>query len=174
MDEILQHDPRTKQQIKDLLYNFLYSPIQKQFKVRLDALIVKNTVLLGASHNSFMYKSVLYSCDNNRPPRKVNRLVPQLYPLMDEYIKDITVLNERELPFVIGFINHVLNSSNDLHDYLRVFPSAIHRPIQAIIDSCPCPCQTNRLTDFDVECIQRKNQTSIDLMKSRMVMNLIL
>lgn len=170
--ETLQHDPTTKKQIKDMLYDFLYAPIQKQFKVRLDTIIIKNTVLLGASHSSFMYKGVLYSIDNSRPPRKMNRLLPQLQPVMDEYLKELTVLNETELPFVIGFINHVLNSSNDLHDYLRVFPSAVHRPIEAIINSCPC--RTKKLTDFDVECIQKKNQASIDLMKSRMVMNLII
>lgn len=171
MEDQLQHDPRTKKQIKDTLYAYLYAPIQKQFKFRLDSLIMKNSVILGSSHNSFMYRGVLYSCDTGRVLRKLNRLVPQLHAAMDEYLKELKQLNDKELPFVIGFINQVLNSSNDPHDYLRVFPSSIHRPIEDIIASCPC--RTKNLTDFDVECLQKKNQSSIDMIKQRMVINLI-
>lgn len=172
MTEQLQHDPRIKTQIKDILYEYLYARIDKQFELRLNALITENSVLAGASHNSFMYKGVLYSCDQNRPSRKMTRLLPQLYPAMDAYLQELKVLNETEMPYVVGFINNVLNSSNDLHDYLRVFPTAIHRPIEALIATCPC--RTKKLTEFDVECMQNKNQVSIDLMKARMVMNLII
>jgi len=170
--EPLQYDPRTKHQIKDAIYEYLYAPVQKQFKKRLDALIVKNTAILSASHASFIYKGCVYSCDTGNMPRKMNRLVPLLQETMDEYLKDIKKLNDVEVPFVIGFITKVLNSSNNLHDYLRVFPPSIHYPIQQIIDSCPC--RNKQLTDFDVKCIQENNQTSIDLMKERMVINLLI
>ena len=74
MTEQLQHDPRTKQQIKDALYAFLYTPIEKQFEKRLSELIVKNTLLCGYSHKSFVYKSNLYNIDTAALPRKMNRL----------------------------------------------------------------------------------------------------
>lgn len=170
--ETLQHDPRTKQQIKDMLYSFLYEPVQRQFKCRLDTLITRNTVISGASHRSFTYKGQLYSNDPSPPPRKLNRLVPQLAFDMDNYLHDLKVLNEREVPYVLGFINQVLNSSNDLHDYLRILPSSLHPPIQALIDSCPC--RTKRLTDEQVHEMQSKNQQSINLVKQRMVTNLLI
>ena len=172
MREVLQHDPRTKSQIKDMLYAFLYEPVQRQFKQRLDVLINRNTVMTGASHASFSYKGVLYTNDQSSPPRKLTRLVPALHQEMDAYLAELRQLNEREVPYVLGFITKVLNSSNDLHDYLRVFPNSLHRPIEQLIASFPC--RTKRLTDEEVAEMQTKNQQSIDLMRQRMVTNLII
>ena len=172
MSEVLQHDPRTKSQIKDLLYAFLYEPVQRQFKARLDSLIKRNTVILGASHQSFIYKGNLYTCDITPPPRKLNRLVPQLVPDMEAYLTDQKQINDKEMPYVVGFINQVLNASNDLHDYLRVLPQSLHPPIQKLIDSCPC--RTKKLTDAEVQEMQAKNQRYIDLVKQRMVTNLLI
>lgn len=172
MEDYLQHDPRTKQQIKDMLYAFLYGPIQKQFKKQLDAIIIKNAVLSQASHASFTYKGIVYSCDPGPPPRKMTRLVPQLQPLMEDYLKELRQLNSQELPYVLGFITQVLNASNNLHDYLKVFPEAIHQPIDAYIASCPC--RTKHLTDFDVDCMQKKNAATIVMIKQRMTTNLLI
>lgn len=172
MIESLQHDPRTKQILKDTLYEFLYGPVQKQFQLRLNAIITKNSIMIGATHNSFIYKNVVYSCDAGTPPRKMNRLIQALQQPMDEYLNDLRELNNTELPYVLGFLTHVLNSSNDLQDYLRVLPSAIHKPIEEYINSCPC--RAKHLSDFDVECIQQKNHISIELIKKRMVTNLLI
>jgi hypothetical protein len=172
MSEVLQHDPRTKKQIKDLLFAFLYEPVEKQFKHRLDTLIHRNTLISGVSHHSFTYKGNLYNNDTAPVPRKLTRLVPQLVPDMEAYLADLKQLNDREIPYVVGFINQVLNASNDLHDYLRVFPQSLHQPIQKLIDSCPC--RTKRLTDEEVQEMQMRNQQYIDLVKQRMVTNLLI
>ena len=155
-----------------MLYAFLYEPVQRQFKTRLDFLIKRNTVILGASHQSFIYKGNLYTCDIAPPPRKLNRLVPQLVPDMEAYLTDQKQINDKEIPYVVGFINQVLNASNDLHDYLRVLPQSMHPPIQKLLDSYPC--RTKKLTDTEVQEIQVKNQRYIDLVKSRMFMNLLI
>lgn len=170
--ETLQHDPRTKQQIKDMLYAFLYEPVQRQFKSRLNALITRNTAIAGASHQSFTYKGNLYSNDAASPPRRLTRLVPQLVPEMDAYLAELKQLNDKEVPYVVGFINQVLNASNDLHDYLRVLPQSLHPPIQKLIESCPC--RTKKLSDEQVQELQSKNQRYIDLAKQRMVTNLLI
>jgi hypothetical protein len=172
MSEVLQHDPRTKKQIKDMLFAFLYEPVEKQFKQRLDALIIRNTLITGVSHQSFTYKGNLYNMDISPVPRKLTRLVPQLVPDMEAYLADLKQLNDKEIPYVVGFINQVLNASNDLHDYLRVFPQSLHQPIQKLIDSYPC--RTKRLTDEEVREMQTRNQQYIDLVKQRMVTNLLI
>ena len=172
MEDHLQHDPRTKQAIKDMLYNFLYAPVQRKFKKDLNQIINRNTDVSGYSHRSFTYKGNFYCNDTNTPPRKMNRLHPKMYPEMDKYLGDLKKLNETELPYVIGFITTVLNTSNDLQDYLRIFPDSIHRPIEKLIATCPC--RANKLTAFDVECIQKKHATSISLLKERMVINLLI
>lgn len=172
MTDQLQHDPRTKQQIKDALFHFLYDAVERDFKRRLDVLIVRNAVVCGYSHKSLMYKNVLYNCDTQPLPRKMNRLAVALQPDMNEYLREMKLLNEKEVPYVLGFINQVLNSSNDLCDYYRLLPESVHEPLRAIIDTCPC--RSKKLSDEVVTMLQDKNQSSIALMKERMVTNLLI
>ena len=172
MYEPLQHDPRTKQQIKDALHTFLYAPIEKQMKRQLDALIVKNTLMCGHTHKSFVYKNVLYSCDESPLPRKMNRLDTRLVPDMNDYLKELKQLNEEELPYVLGYINQVLNFSNDLCDYLRLLPDVVHRPVQSLIDTRPC--KAKKMSPEAVSLLQEKNSASIDMMRRRMVTNLLI
>jgi hypothetical protein len=172
MTEQLQHDPRTKQQIKNALYLYLYTPVEAEFKRRLDALIVRNAVASGHSHRSFMYKNVLYNCDPLPLPRKMNRLALHLQPEMNEYLKEVKQLNEKEVPYVLGYITQVLNSSNDLCDYYRLLPESVHNPIRQLLDTCPC--KSRKLPDEAVAMLQDKNKLSIELMKTRMVTNLLI
>ena len=170
--EPLQLDPRAKQQIKNALYMYLYEPVEKHFAQRLTTLIVKNSLLGQHAHNSFMYKGVLYNCDGTPPPRKSNKLLPQLVPYMDAYLKDLKTLNDTEIPYVLGFINQVLNSSNALSDYLRLLPESVHEPIEKMIKSWPC--RAKELPQETVNEIQQFNQRSISLMKQRMLRNLLM
>lgn len=170
--ESLQHDPRTKQQIKDVLYELLYRPIQKQLEGRLNQIIIKNTVQGSHTHKSFIYRNEIYNVDTAPLPRKMNRLLPQLQPEMDAYLRELKELNNSELPYVLGFINRVLNSSNELHDYLRVFPETIHGPIQHLINTCPC--RARKLTEEQVNDLKANNQQAIDLLRQRMVINLLI
>lgn len=168
----LEHDPRTKQQIKDALYSFLYDPVTKQFKSRIETLIVRNTVMGGHSHKHFIYKGVLYNADITQPPLKRNRLVPQLRAAMDEYLADLNHLNNDELPFVLGFINQVLNASSDLADYMRVLPESVHHPLQQLLATCPC--RSTNLAQDRVESLRLKNQEPINLIKQRLIINLLI
>ncbi len=172
MDEVLQHDPRTKQQIIDALHQHLYGPIMKQFRVRLDEIITKNCIFLGSADMSFTYRGEVYATVGGNIPRIHNRLSKHLVPFMDEYLNDERQLNNYELPYVMGFIRQVLNSSNYLHDYLHVLPSSVHRPVEQLITSCPC--RSVRLTPEGIHELQQKNRVSINLMKQRMVTNLLI
>lgn len=172
MDACLQHDPRTKSQIKDALFDYLYAPVKRHFKARLDTIITRNSLLGGFSHQSFVYKGEFYSCDTAAPPLKRNRLLTQLRPDMDEYLKETQAIDMQELPYVIGFINQVLNSSNDLTDYLQLLPESVHQPLDQLIATCPC--KTRQLTDDQVKALRERNKASISLMKQRMVTNLLI
>lgn len=172
MEEVLQHDPRTKLQIKEALYSFLYQPTQQRLSEKLNLIIKRNTLITGSSSYCFTYKGIWYMAEQTNPPKRIIRLIPELHKDMDEYLSEIKELNDQELPYVLGFINQVLNSSNDFQDYLKLFPESIHRPIQKMIDSCPC--RTKKLSEEDVQLIQTKNQYSITLIKQRMARNLII
>lgn len=168
----LQHDPRTKQQIKDAIYDFLYRPVQQQFQNRIEDLIMRNTLIGGYTHKHFVYKGVVYNCDMTNPPVKKNRLMPSLKPDMDAYLKDLQRLNDEELPYVLGFLNRVLNASNGLSDYLLVLPESVHKPILEFIRSCPC--STHHLSPEAIEELKTKNEDSIALIKRRMLSNLLI
>lgn len=167
----LQHDPRTKQQIKDLLYSYLYDPVERKYHQKLKSLIQRNSLALNKPEECFSYRGVIYFEELSRIPRKVARLVPALHPEMDQYLADLKQLNEQELPFVLGFITQVLNASNDLQDYLRVLPESIHKPIEELIASCGC--RTTQLPAETVEQLKARNAQSIALMKQRLVLNLL-
>lgn len=170
--EPIQHDARTKKQIKDTLYAFLYAPVTRAFCERIETLIARNTVIGGYSHNHFIYKGVVYNADQTTPPVRKNRLVAQLRDPMDEYLKDMHDLNTKELPFVLGFINQVLNSSNNLTDYLRVLPESIHAPILELQTSCPC--RATSLLEDKVTSLKSTNHIPISLIRQRLVTNLIM
>jgi hypothetical protein len=150
----------------------LYAPVKEKYDRKLSALISRNAALLNSPYESFMFRNVVYKkTETTLVPRKLNNLHPSLRDEMIEYLKEVEVLNDTEVPHVLGYINQVLNASNDLHDYLRLFPEVLHRPIQRVIDSCAC--RTTQLTDEVVDALRLKNEASIQLVKQRMVLNLI-
>jgi hypothetical protein len=173
MTEELVYDPKSKQLIKDAIYGHLYMPVKRNFQKRLDTLIQKNSELHRNKQRRLMYKTEIYEMDEAGPfNRPINQVHADLKPLMQEYIEDLQKLNNQELPYVLGFINQVLNSSNSIQDYFKVFPESLHGPIQKLIDQCGC--RTEHLQPETVERLQNRNKIPIDLMKQRMVMNLLL
>lgn len=172
MDLKLEHDPRTKSQIKDALCDFIYDPVRRQFKSRIDTLVQRNSMLGGYSHHHFVYRGQVYNADTTAPPLRKNRLAPQLRQAMEEYLRDLEQLNSHELPYVLNFINQVLNSSSDLTDYMRVLPESVHHPLKQMIVSCPC--RATHLDEDRAAQMRAKNQASIDLIKQRLVTNLLI
>ena len=134
----------------------------------------RSTVTIAGSftHKHFTYKGVVHNVDTTLPPIKKNRLLPQLRVEMDEYLRDLNELNTRELPFVLGFINQVLNSSASIEDYLRVLPESLHQPLRDLKSTCPC--RTMHLTEDKVTLLKEKNQEPINLMCSRLAANLLI
>lgn len=170
--EPLQHDPCTKQQLKDLLYEFLYAPVHRQYQQTLHSIITRNTLATRSGHKSFIYKGVVYNMDQVAPPRKMTRLIPALVPEMNAYLAEVTRLNTQEVPYVVGYITQVLNASNNFQDYLQAFPSVLHPTLEKIIASCPY--RNQKLTPEEIQAIQAKNQKAINLLKQRVVINLII
>lgn len=172
MDDKLQHDPRTKQTIKDTLYHHLYGPVLQRFNDRLAQIVVRNAVMLGSAYHSFSYRGEKYTTGTGALPRRMDRLHKSLYPVMDEYLADLKALNDHEVPHVLGYLNQVLNSSNELHDYLKLLPASIHQPIEQLIATCPC--RTASLSLESIQTLKERNQAAIDLVKYRLMINLLL
>jgi hypothetical protein len=173
MSDSLQHDPRTKQVIKETLFEYLYTPVIKSFQARILDIANRNTALGNYSHCSFIYRDEIYNFEPSNPlPRRMNRLLPQLQPEMNAYLREVKELNEEEMVYVLGYINKVLNTSNDFHDYLRLLPEAVHQPIQGLINTCPC--RTKKLSEESVQEFTEQNQKLMSLIGQRMVSNLLI
>ena len=170
--DTIQHDPRTKQLIKNTICNFLYVPVTKHMANQLQSLVIKNTLLGKYSHKSFYYKEILYNVDTSPTPLRRNKLVPELKEKMDTLLREKQDLQEKEYPFVLGFITKVLNSSLCFDDYLKVFPEAIHPPLQSLAASCPC--KTSTLSQEQVNELLEAHKETIQMIKSRMVTNLLI
>lgn len=168
----LQHDPKTRSQIKDALWDMMYGPVKAYYKTLLDGWIARNTTLQNLAHASFIYRSVIYKNDIRTLPKKQNRLDESLHQEMDSYLAEVKKFNDTEVPSVLGLIDQVLNTGNSLPDYLRLLPEAVHSPLNHLISTCPC--KTLKLTDQEVTQFQEKNKSPLTLMKQRMITNMII
>ena len=166
----LQNDPRTKQMIKDMLYSHIYDPVEYRLHEKLKLIMGKNKLLNHHDMDYFSYKAKVYSLDGTLI-RSAPKLDPSLYGEMQEYLKELNELNRVEIPYVLNFINQVLNASNDLRDYLKILPECMHKPIQELIDAHEC--HTERLTAEEVEAFKEHNTKSILMVKKRLMLNLL-
>lgn len=167
-------DPRTKAAIKDALVEFLYEPVERSMKRRMDEIIIANTLAGKYSCKSFHYKGQQYHCEDGRPPRAWNKLLPQFKERVDEWLADFRQIEEQERPFVFGFINQVLNSSNHLVDYYELFPDSAHQPIKALAIDTSLMYQYSLMPQDKKDALLLKNAGAIQTMKTRMVTNLLL
>ena len=173
-DNELAYDPRTKQMIKDKIYAHLYEPTKRQFSKRLKAIVQQNSTLNQNAQVCFRYNGEIYFDHDHKPPfpQPINQLHLSLHSVMDEYLQDLDKLNTEELPYVLSYITQVLNSSDHLPDYFKLFPTSVHSVIQELIDSCVCRAEA--ITPEKAEVIKKKNIVPIELMKQRMVLNLLI
>jgi len=158
--------------LRNDIHFILYDPIYKQLTVQINALILKNTVSCGYSHLSFKFNNRLYECDKTKAPRKTNHLTLSLYPAMYAYLDIVTQLDKKELPIVMGYINQVLNISNDPDDYAYLLPETF---ISLIYNRIPrYPDKSDKLLSPLTITLRNKNQVALDMIKQRLVSNLLI
>lgn len=166
----VQNDPRTKQMIKDMLYNHIYDPVEYRLHEKLKLIMGKNRLLNHHDMDYFSYKAKVYSLDGTLI-RSAPKLDQSLHGEMQEYLKELNELNRFEIPYVLNFINQALNASNDLRDYLKILPECLHQPIQELIDAHEC--RTERLSAEEVEAFKEHNAKPILMVKKRLLLNVV-
>jgi hypothetical protein len=177
MSKNMMHDykPRLKSMIKEAILDVLYAPVNKTFQKDIDALIDKNGTLQAGSPSSFRYRDVTYTHSTATPPRHpypYNRLADVLKHDMDKILGDRKDLEDHEKPYVENYINKILNSSDNLLDYIALLPDYLRPPVQKLIDTCPC--RNCSLSTDKIKEIHDSNAKSFGLIKLRMAKNLIL
>lgn len=174
MEQKVIIDPRMKGAIKDALIQHLYEPVERAFKRQLDEIIIGNTLAGNYTTKSFHYKGVQYTCEPGLPPRNWNKLLPQFKARMDEYLAEVRDIDERERPFIFGFLNQVLNSSNHLADYYALIPDSAHAAIRGLKMDTSLMYDYPLMPKDKMDRIIAQNQTAITMLKTRLVTNLLL
>ena len=165
-------DPGFKYRIKSALIDFIYTPAFNNLQEKLEHLIVKNTLIGKYSQKSFTYKGLYYGSGDVPKSLRANRLVPELVNEMNEYLAESKELKEKELPYVEGYINKVLNYSNSINVYKRLLPDYLHATIDHTASQVT-HCQDN-ISDAEVEAIKEKHAYPLALIAKRMALNILM
>lgn len=172
MSEIITYDPKTKKRILDALFAYLYQPTTDSQSKRLNEIIRKNSLLKKNTQKAFSYKGEIYQTeDNHYLTRPINRLDPSLYPEMQQYLVEKEAIQNHEVPYVVNYLKQVLNASDHFPDYYNLLPESLHGILDRLKQECPC--QKGKLTKRKIDSIQKKNILPVELMKQRMVHNLL-
>jgi len=174
--EYLVLGPTTKQQIKELLNDFIYAPVLKDQQRTLQAIAYKNTLQLKGVHNSFTYKGIFYTFDPSPPPPHFRRyrLSEELEPEMKKHLAEVKIIAKDEQAYVMGFITQMLNQSTEMEDYKRLLPDCLHPPLNLLTIVGPTNRKIFQISDEDVEILIQQNINAIGLVKQRLTMNLLI
>lgn len=165
------HNPRLKIEIKNSLLALLYNKPQDDLEERQNNIIRRNCHILGIPHEILTYKGEYFTLGRRPPGIKTPRLIPELYSVMDEYLKDRETL-KTEMYKVSSSITVILNQSNNPLDFLEVFPESMCERIKGL-SSFTKASELPRMKKEDLDHLIEATKESILLMKTRMVINLI-
>jgi len=88
---------------------------------------------------------------------------------MSEYLHEKEQIDTYEAPIVLGGINHLLNSTNNIEDVLVVLPTSLHSDLGV----CFRDTTKARLNQEELEKLKETLKPAITLMKERMALNLL-
>ena len=166
---LIGHNALINYSIRARINDSLYLPVDQDFKKRLKTIAEQNCRLLGVSHLSFSYKGVVFNADHTFPSRYSTRLHSSLYGAMSEYLHEKEQIDTYEKPIVLGGINHLLNSTNNIEDVLMVLPDSLHSDLGV----CFRDTTKARLNQKKLEKLKETLKPAITLMKERMALNLL-
>lgn len=159
-----------KQDILKNVFSFIYSKAEERSKNLLEAIITKNTAIIGSGDLFLFYKGEHHSCRNaKRTVRKTNPLVPALKPFMEEWLDGREALKS-ESSLVTSFLAAGLNLSNNVTDYPRIFPDCLHPALQPFLSH---PNHSEPVSDASIRAFQESNHRAISLIKQRLMLNVI-
>lgn len=165
-------DPRTKQAIKLNLEDVMYANTARRELNKLQNISTKNMALMAHPHNSFSYKGEYYNFEQVPLRYKNQRLMVELQPAMDKWLADKKHLELTEKPFVIGFFNKVLNSTNSIDDYFALLPDWMHRAIRSL-PLTPESMLPRELDDDQVAAFKVTHADWLLMLKKRMILDLV-
>lgn len=165
-------NPSVRINILDSLMLKLYTSSNNHCKNRLHNLIKINSSIYKNNQQCFSFRRTVFQhAEHTGPyPSPINILAPAMRGEMKEYIQDVQ-RTEAERVLVKGYLQKVVGISHYMADYLAVTPTALHPPIKKFSDQCEIGEGT--LTPSEIEAFIDNNSKYLDMVRTRLTMNLI-
>jgi len=168
-----QREPRLRSVLQSLLLDGIYAPIKAVFAKRLSQITDNNVAISQTFDISFMYKGIYYTqYPDLRQPRIKPRLVPELYERMDEYLADLQEITGYEKAIVSGYLSAAVTAAKYPEDLLVLLPESIQYPLQEYLEGYPD--NASKISPEAVSELQTRHSKAIELMKQRLVLNLLI
>lgn len=186
MTEKSHYNPLVKQQLLKQLKIEIYAPIVNSLNREFWNINRRNTVKCGFNHNVFTYRGIFYSgnilidlnLDYEDYYSRINthnykeHLATEFHIAFDDLLAKRDLISEKEMPLVMGYVTQVLNISNNPHNYLKLLPDTLHKCIRIIAPFSEDVVDT--ISPARIENIKTVNKEYIDLLKLRLMSNLLL
>lgn len=155
-----------KQALLLALEHYVYKPATYKLTKQLEEIIQVNALKSDSQAMSFFYKGKLYWTQTNRATGKAGLLDKTLYDTMDKYLQDMEELS-KERAEVKGFFTELLLKSQTENDVAALLPECMQG---ALVHPIP---KSSAFSDEYVQAFLASHERSIQLIKERLVLNLV-
>lgn len=159
------------EEFKKLLYVKPLDDIRK----RLYALGDHNGQLVGNQQRCFLYRGEMFAVEcypKGKVPRPINWLRPELHADMQRLQDEKHEIENLEMPYVLGYLQRVMQVARTQRDYLALIPNVLHAPIKK--HATAFANYLEDLPDTEVAAFLQDNDRYLGKLKERMTFNLLL
>lgn len=165
----MSKDPTKKYNVRLMLEEFIYKPAETQLEKKLNAIMNSHSIDDPHRSMAFMFKGQVYAPKDYRSPGKITLLSRRLYPNMEEWLKETNKLQEEKTK-ASNYLTCILNEAKNLADLQALLPECLH-PGLGIIGSANL---SSLLTPEHIEAVNHQHTDSIQMIKERLVLNLLI
>lgn len=158
---------KIKVMIQQELLDLLFSKELSHTKEFIEHILQRNIKLLGFTHYSFVYRKEPYGEVNTKP----ERLHPSLHTEMDQLLLSVEEAFRIERPYATHAITSFFNKTASYSDAIIYFPEPFHSILFKYVPAMPVE---RKLTDEELCALAIKNAKYLDVIRVRLMTNLII
>lgn len=166
--------PKAKTNLQTIMMQFIFNPFFQYWNRKVDKIIEKHVLLCASTQYGFSYKGEDFIGSSKqllRPP--IQRLHRSLYSDMDALLRERDAISLYEQPLINSTLCALMNLSNNPWDYFQLLPKELHPAWEQFKANMPTGYESE-ITDSIISAFQTKHEAAFDVVRIRMVTNLIL
>lgn len=166
--------PKAKTNLQTTMMEFIFNPFMCYWNRRVDKIIERHVLLCSSTQYGFSYKGENFTGSSKqllRPP--VQRLHKSLYSDMDDLLRERETVTLYEEPLIKSVLCALMNLSNNPWDYFQLLPKELHLAWEHFKTKMPTGYESE-ITDSIISAFQTKHEAAFNVVRIRMVTNLIL